>query len=259
MPKKEASPEDLLVWIVFVAVLAFAGSLFAFLFQFGVRLQFSIAEDSKQWAEFGDFLGGITSPIIAALALLLLAISVNLQRRTLYATREEMQATKSVVERQNFDSRFFASMSLLNEIRQTERFSAFVIQGTTDINSILKNTVEHSKNSIFLRAALDDLAGQINPFIALVTSLMKMIEQSKLDASEREVYAEILRSLVQREEAFLTAVCAAFDLVPPEFHRLADIYKILLNVSIEPINTLINYMDHANMKAPKSLSFLGFS
>lgn len=52
----------------------------------------SLSDDPDDWAAFGDYVGGLLNPLVALLALALLAFSVGIQRRELNQTKRALVA-----------------------------------------------------------------------------------------------------------------------------------------------------------------------
>jgi len=61
----------------------------------------TISTDTAHWGTFGDFVGGILNPVVAFFALLLLMISIGIQREELRATRDELKEVNKHNERSN--------------------------------------------------------------------------------------------------------------------------------------------------------------
>jgi large-conductance mechanosensitive channel len=52
-----------------------------------------LAEKNDVWGQFGDYIGGILNPVIAAFAFYLIAKSYELQKRELEATRQLLEVS----------------------------------------------------------------------------------------------------------------------------------------------------------------------
>ena len=76
--------------LALVAVLAIAG-YFAW---FGAMLKEPLSPDTGTWGAFGDFVGGLLNPLVAACALYWLTMSVRLQKQELAAARDELALTR---------------------------------------------------------------------------------------------------------------------------------------------------------------------
>lgn len=59
-----------------------------------------IAYSHETWAQFGDFLGGVLSPVYSLLAFLALLFTISLQASQLRQTREDFQKTSTAAQEQ---------------------------------------------------------------------------------------------------------------------------------------------------------------
>lgn len=66
----------------------------AYFIWFGLLLEEPLSEDAGTWGEFGDYVGGLMNPLVAACALYWLTMSVRLQKAELSATRIELGLTR---------------------------------------------------------------------------------------------------------------------------------------------------------------------
>ncbi|ENU19170.1 hypothetical protein F994_02026 [Acinetobacter bohemicus ANC 3994] len=83
---------------------------------------FDFSQNKSEWGAFGDFIGGILNPTIAAFALFWLITSVNLQIKELRKTNEALAKTVETAEKQqnqtsiqNFESLFFQLLKTKND------------------------------------------------------------------------------------------------------------------------------------------------
>lgn len=77
-------------WAIVIGVLIFAVLVIcAYLLRFSGA---TFSRDPEQWGQLGDYIGGVLNPAVAMAALVLLAISVQLQRRELRAAHEALKS-----------------------------------------------------------------------------------------------------------------------------------------------------------------------
>jgi hypothetical protein len=96
----QLTPDRLFKWISVIASTATAVLLGSFLVYW---LYFGNADISKapaDWGPFGDFIGGVTNPIISFFALLSLLLTLVVQSKQLEAAREEVDRTRKAAEEQ---------------------------------------------------------------------------------------------------------------------------------------------------------------
>lgn len=104
-----------------IAVIAIAAAIFAIGAHRG---------GSAELAQIGDFVGGVSTPILTALTFIGILIGISLQRNELIATRKELEETRKETARsaqaldrqadaialQNFENSLFQSLGFLNDI-----------------------------------------------------------------------------------------------------------------------------------------------
>lgn len=95
------------------------------------------------WAEFGEYVGGVLSPLFALAALFAVLYTIIIQSRELRESSEQIHKSQAVLERQvavlarqNFESTFFHMLSLYNELAQHFRIerigpTEYVADGTS--------------------------------------------------------------------------------------------------------------------------------
>lgn len=74
--------------IAVIAVVSYVG-------WFGILIDLPASHTPSTWGEFGDFVGGVMNPIVAACALYWLTMSVRLQKLELKAARDELALTRN--------------------------------------------------------------------------------------------------------------------------------------------------------------------
>lgn len=96
---------DKLVKVGTTAVLfAFFVVLF-YLFQF---YKLEISKDPSDWGSFGDYIGGLVNPAIGLATVVLVIFSINIQRRELRASIQEMRLANQATNRISFEQTLFA-------------------------------------------------------------------------------------------------------------------------------------------------------
>jgi uncharacterized membrane protein len=159
------------IWILFLAVAAAIAVFWAFIDKFGIGYWSKIEE----WAQTGDFFGGILNPIFAFLSLILIAHTLMQNRKALEQSKEALKQNESALgigneelklsriefsksvealesqvgqfNFQRFENTFFNMLTLQNEILNTVVFN-------TQSISPLKN---HNKESSSSRAAFSSI------------------------------------------------------------------------------------------------------
>lgn len=98
--------------IIYIALAAIVSSL---LVPFAYALYFhnhSISNNPSDWAPFGNYVGGTLGTLLAFFALTVLLLSLEVQRRELKATRDELQKSYWLAKGNNFENTFFKLLEL---------------------------------------------------------------------------------------------------------------------------------------------------
>jgi hypothetical protein len=123
-------------------------------------------ESPAAWGQFGDFLGGLLNPSIAAVALLVLLASYGLQRRELKETRnllqiqaEEMRNSNKATEQQRYETTFFLLLRTWRDTAASISYTQTHGQSAIEnINNDIWNYVSHNRGQGF--PGLLDLGAQ---------------------------------------------------------------------------------------------------
>lgn len=97
---KDQTTDNLLKWIAAIAAIAtsvLVGALFLYFLFFH---SLSISSNPSDWGPFGDFIGGLTNPIISFFSLVALLLTLALQSKQLDAAREELKTAQSAAHEQ---------------------------------------------------------------------------------------------------------------------------------------------------------------
>jgi hypothetical protein len=165
-------------------------------------LQFSEfgSTDQGRWGQFGDFVGGVLNPLVAFFALVMLIISVRVQRSELEDTRAELELARNVAQRQLFESQFFGTLRLfLNVVASVKAQS-----GHADFVRIMGHAVGQSAPFLNeLAQFLDQQRDRHAPVVSLVKILANSLSQAEniLSANEVENYSATLRGFITDYEA----------------------------------------------------------
>jgi large-conductance mechanosensitive channel len=120
--EKEVNTKQV-VLIIFLIVLVVVGTYF-------FKFHFQLSDNNEVWGTFGDYVGGILNPIIAAFAFYLIAKSYELQRRELGETSKLLKVSTDAQEMQIKVAALTALLnSNLTRINMIEFESNSLLQG----------------------------------------------------------------------------------------------------------------------------------
>lgn len=83
--------------------------ILTYLYQFFGR---GFSENTEQWGQFGDYVGGVLNPIIALAALSAILYAIRIQRTELDKAIKAFNDQARLAKEQKFDSKFFNMVSL---------------------------------------------------------------------------------------------------------------------------------------------------
>jgi len=136
------------IWIVGFTIVF--GILISILY-FATFHNYGLSDKQEDWGNFGAYIGGVLGPIIALGSLFGLALLIDLQRKTVEATREEMAASNQHFANQNFSAAVFELIKIISVVRQTVKWNPtnhynndtakYDVNGEVAINGAFKNSL----------------------------------------------------------------------------------------------------------------------
>ena len=99
------------LWLLFGFAIS---AVIAYFVWFGAINNVPASLTADAWGEFGDFVGGVMNPLVAACALYWLTMSVRLQKQELAAARAELQLTRNELAAASSAQREQARLALLS-------------------------------------------------------------------------------------------------------------------------------------------------
>ncbi|MBF4207476.1 hypothetical protein EI533_07020 [Pseudomonas donghuensis] len=207
-PNEDVQPLDtgLIAWVALVFVF-FIVCLFVY---FGEN-KLSVPENVGQ---IGDFIGGLTNPVLSFLALLVLLRTTRIQTLESRKTTAFMKAQQKLLEEERFENTFFHLLSQLESYCEkhfrddgggqsyAEELSEklcenYVCFGSLEKREQLKAAQDHVKD------VLDN--SLCTMMILRYLRVARFVSSSKLDRKFRVRYAYILRDTVYPDECILIA------------------------------------------------------
>jgi hypothetical protein len=105
-----------MVSLIVIITIIFASAYFLIFFREG------ISHNPNDWASFGSYLGGVVGPVIALGSLFGLALLIDLQKKTIEVTREEMATSNQHLANQHFSTAVFELMRTVTLLKQGIRW-----------------------------------------------------------------------------------------------------------------------------------------
>jgi hypothetical protein len=179
-----------------------------------------LTEDHGRWGQFGDYVGGLLKPLVAVLALAMLIKATLLQKEELKATREEMRlarevseeqrmvsdAQRKVMQRQLFESQFFAVIPLFVDAVRYAR-----VQDTSSamVNRIKAQPIAQVESFMAeARAHYEMGQAAYAPVIALLQFAVNLLRANEpsMGFDDKSNYGAILRGFISDYEAWVIFV-----------------------------------------------------
>jgi hypothetical protein len=157
----------LILWIVGVTIL-FAAVLGPYFYN--VSSHFSL--ESKEWANFGSYFGGVLSPIVASLALLGLGVTISQQSKQFKGLTKQLKLTQLENTIRNIENDFTRCLSgnTFSFSDQTYSYEDLLMhvaissgeKAIPPFESLTKDRESLDENQIILISTIATAAGHLN-------------------------------------------------------------------------------------------------
>lgn len=168
--------------------------------------KYSVAENIGQ---IGDFVGGLTNPVLSFLALIVLLRTTSIQTKEARKTTLFMEKQQTLLEKEKFENTFFQLLSQLEAY--CESHFRIVIDGVSEGEALSSKIRSKSAELNKLDAAEQVL--KVTKHISLVTGntectilynramrVVRFIDRSELPLGFKRSYASILRDTIYPAE-----------------------------------------------------------
>lgn len=252
---KKISPNEIvsmrLLHIGYIAVVVALLSIIPYITIFSKA---EVSTDGAHWANFGEYIGGVLSPIFAFAALIALLYSISIQSNELNKSVNALQNQNKIIERQNFEATFFQMMRFYNEIVQQLRITKpdditerGAIEGKAAITYLLKKlnffhkvkypgkeeTVISRLNNDY-EAIYQEYGNYIGHYFRMIYNILKFINNSKLDNAEKIFYTNILRAQLSQDELVLIFYNSISNYGKEKMLPLVKKYNLLKHIALSP-------------------------
>jgi len=224
---------DLPLWLLattaFVALIA-VGVTAAYFLQFWG----SLSTKQEVWGWFGEYVGGLLSPLFALAALLALLYTIILQNREIKESSRQVRASQLVLEkqvtvlaRQNFESTFFQMLRLYNELVQQLRIKKidadeYAASGTNReylgrecfkrLEEVLcRDYIERVNRGDYIEPKLEAIdieyqrfyqayGGFVGHYFRTIYNIIKFVDRDAAVVGDPKFYANLLRAQLSKYE-----------------------------------------------------------
>lgn len=203
---------------VIAALLAILIVGLSYFVHFYWQLHYEVSNDSTQWADLGSYFGGMLSPILSFLAMILLIKSLSLQNEANLSLQKQLENTEITERLKSFEVLFF---NMVNS--QKDMFDSLEIRFELGEEKIIK--VGHEA-------------------VLFIEEMVEAFENKKV--SEQEI-AHFINEIDFRDSIYsLTRVF--FILVKMVSEKLNDECGFNKNDRTAHFETLINFTDFSQLR-----------
>ena len=168
------------IWaICFIAI-----TWLAYFGYFGIYLSYAVSNDAKDWSNFGGYVGGVLTPLLSFLTIVLLVRSLSVQVDAADELKLEIGRNKRNDEIRNFESTFFSMVNTQKNLFESfklvfyspkgqpevYRKATAVIQLEDSIQTLQDESKHHDEISLFVKEldSKDDIYSVIRTFCIIV-------------------------------------------------------------------------------------------
>lgn len=215
-----------IVAVAVAAVLIFFAVFYSYVDTFGTVRE----ADREAWGQFGDFVGGLTNPLLSFLGLLVLLNTFSMQLREARKTSDSILRQLEVSEKEKFENTFFKLVDRLDAY--SEGFLR-VANGRRILHAqVLRNlfTAEQAKlnkfgdwkeglerSRTFTKEVVSRDLDRLSLFARKAVQCLSFLESSTLSEEDKIFYVNFFRDSFHRYE-FSIFLSVAFARYPDIVH-----------------------------------------
>lgn len=228
-----------------------------------------LSTNQSEWAQFGDYFGGVLNPILAFLAFLALLKTISLQSKAIDISKEELSATRQELEK--------------SRIAQEEQSKSLQLQNKATYNQMLENTFfkllelfvenrnnikydnKEGKESVFfiysrfqnrhlksyndIKATYDEFNTEMEQYTGTyfgqAYQVINFIDSSGIDDKER--YSKIFRAQLSQSELKLLFFHCLGSIGTVKFKKLVEKFSLLRHLVPDEYieSNIVNYSKSA--------------
>lgn len=163
--------------------------LFSYVFQFYLRLGFSVSAEPEVWAQLGDYFGGMLNPLLSFISIVLLIKSLTLQREANFGLRAEIRNTRKTERLRSFETQLF---NMINS--QQTYFDNFRIDFSS---GGMKERVSGAEAVIRLEEVIESMRNEGGDFKA-VSDYMESVDSADHIYSLTRIFYNMVKAVDDR-------------------------------------------------------------
>ncbi|MEM8013592.1 hypothetical protein Q4R53_15135 [Morganella morganii] len=190
----------------------------SYIIQFFFNLGYGISDKASDWVDFSDYVGGLISPLLSFISLILLIQSLNLQNEANKELREEVKLNQRNERLRSFEIYFFGLID-----SQRTSFSNFKIT--------------------FPKC----LGGKSLTGVCAVQELEDLIQRFR-DKSWKEYYIMKCIDRIDKDEKIFNTIRIFYNIVKMISEKLSDENGFDIEVRKSQFLTLINFTEFSQLR-----------
>lgn len=212
---------------VISAALIIAFVFAGYFIKFYVSLGYGLSNDPAVWAQLGDYAGGMLSPLLSFVSIVLLIKSLTLQNEANISLRNELKNSEKTENLRSFETLFFNMIDSQKRLFESFRVQIQTAEGESStfsnvdavmaIESEIENIRNAEGNDEAVREYLESIDGQDKIFgLARVFYIMVMVVTDKLSDSngfsveDRTAHFQTLVNFTDFSQLRLILICVQF-------------------------------------------------
>lgn len=166
---------------IYSAIAAIVIVIGSYIFRFYFQLHHTVSDNVEQWAQLGDYAGGLLNPILSFISLVLLIKSLNLQNEANLDLRKELKTNEKNEKLRSFEAYFF---NMLNS--QKIAYDSFKLEFENEtgidvlvgVEAVMK--IEDDIDIILEDNNLDDVKDKISKYIETLDEKDKIFSMVRI-------------------------------------------------------------------------------
>jgi hypothetical protein len=213
-------------YIIFAVALIF-GVFLLYWIQFYIVLDYKISEDAADWAQLGDYIGGVLNPLLGFISIVLLIKSLGLQYEANYNLKNQIKNSERTEKQRSFEILFFNLISSQKNLFDTFKVHVDApggeVSNLTGVKAVIQieNTIEEIKlegggNSEIIKFLTDiddddQIFGLTRAFYILVMIITdKLSDADGFSSEDRETHFKALINFTDFAQLRLVMISVQF-------------------------------------------------
>lgn len=224
---------------IILAIVSILIVVILYFINFYIVLNYKVSESVSDWANFGDYIGGVLGPILSFISMVLLIKSLNLQNEANINLMKDVKNNEKTEKLRSFETLFFNLISSQKDI-----FNSFKIEipyqgdviflsgskGVIKIESIIEDLRSRSYDDKQIATLIEDfdvddkIYSVLRAFYITVKTIeTKLSDENDFSLSDRESYYHALVNFTDFSQIRLILMSIQFMECEPSLYFIKNI------------------------------------